>query len=302
MKKIAFWGMGAIGTAFASQMKKNKYEFKVICDEERKHRYSKEGFVVNGEEFIFNYETPEEYKGCADIVFISVKYHSLKDSLDQIEKIISQDTIIVSLLNGIDSEEIIEEKFKEGKIIPAYVINIDATKSGNLTTFKLPGRIVFGQRDGKESASTKILEEFFEKSGIDSEISGNIMDRIWWKFMVNVGINQMSGLLNATYGHFVSNKYLRQQSREVMLEVVNIAKLKGINLDEKDIDVVLGMYKNFAYEGKTSMLQDVVANRKTEVDMFAGKVCEMGNSLNITTPYNHMIFNMYRAMEEIKNI
>ena len=302
MKKILFLGMGAIGTVFASQMIENKYNFKVACDEERKKRYIKSGFIVNGKKFDFNYVTPDEYKGDLDILFISVKYHNLKDSLSEVKNLISKDTIIVSLLNGIDSEEIIEEELKIGKVVPAYVINIDATKEGNSTSYKLPGKIVFGERTGKITESTNILEEVFKESGIDYEFSEVIMDRIWWKFMVNVGVNQMSGLLKATYGHFVANTFLREQSREVMLEVVRIAQLKNIDLSEDDIDIVLGMYKDFAYDGKTSMLQDVMENRKTEVEMFAGKICEMGELLNVPTPYNHMIYNMYKAMEEMKRI
>jgi 2-dehydropantoate 2-reductase len=302
MKKIAFLGMGAIGTVFASQMVENNYDFQVVCDEKRKEKYIKNGFIVNDKKFDFNYSTPDEYQGTLDIFFISVKYHNLKESLLEVKKLISQDTIIVSLLNGIDSEEIIESELKIGKVVPAYVINIDATKEGNSTSYKLPGKIVFGERTGKMTESTKILEEVFKEAGIDHEFSEAIMDRIWWKFMVNVGVNQMSGLLKATYGHFVSNTFLREQSREVMLEVVSIAKLKDIKISEKDIDVVLGMYKDFAYDGKTSMLQDVMENRKTEVEMFAGKICEMGEQLKVPTPYNHMIYNMYKAMEAIKNI
>lgn len=302
MKKIVFLGMGAIGTTFASQMQEHHYDCKIICDEKRKVKYGKEAFIVNQKKFDFQYQTAEEYEGFADIVFISVKYHHLKEALQQIKNLVSENTIIVSLLNGIDSEDIIEKEMKIGKVIPAYVINIDATKEGNLTSYKIPGRIVFGEKSGNESDSTRLLEEFFKEAGLDHQFSAVIMDKIWWKFMVNVGVNQMSGLLRATYGNFVDNLYLRQQSKEVMLEVVSIAKAKGINLSENDIDIVLGMYKDFAYDGKTSMLQDVMADRKTEVEMFAGKVCEMGEALGIPTPYNHMIFNMYKAMEEIKGI
>ena len=83
-----------------------------------------------------------------------------------------------------------------------------------------------------------------------------------------------------------------------MLEVVHIAQPAGVDLKESDIQDWYTALNSLAPEGKTSMLQDIQAGRKTEVDNFAGKVVDLGRQYRIATPVNQTVLWIIRILEE----
>jgi 2-dehydropantoate 2-reductase len=299
MKRIAIVGMGAVGTTFASRFEANGYDVTVICDLARKSRYEKYGFVINGKAHGFTCSTVDEYDGEADLVIIAVKYQQLVCAINELGKIINRKSIVLSLMNGIDSEEIIRKQISNGNIINSIVTDIDAIRKDNFIEYSLGGKIIFGEASGEISEYVYELENIFKFCNIDYEVSKNVIKSMWWKFMVNVGVNQLSAVLGAPYGVFKRNVHVRSILKEVMLEVVEVANAMDIDLSEEDVDYVLGMYEGFDDEKKTSMLQDVLAKRNTEVEMLAGKVCELGKEIDIATPHNYMLYKLIKSIESL---
>lgn len=85
---------------------------------------------------------------------------------------------------------------------------------------------------------------------------------------------------------------------EAMKEVILLAEKVGVNLTIDDIDEFKEILKKLSPEGKTSMLQDIEAGRKTEVENLAGKVCELGSKYGVATPINDMLYKMIRILEK----
>ena len=118
--------------------------------------------------------------------------------------------------------------------------------------------------------------------------------------MINVGINQPSAVLAAPYGIFQTSAHAQQIMESAMREAMLVAKAAGVNLSEKDIKDWYPVMNTLDPEGQTSMLQDIEAGRRTEVDIFAGKVIELGTSLNIPTPVNEFLFHAIKVLEHQK--
>ena len=112
--------------------------------------------------------------------------------------------------------------------------------------------------------------------------------------MINVGINQVSAALRAPYGVFQIAGEARELMESAMREGVLLASRLHISLTEADVTEWYAVLRGLNPEGKTSMLQDVEAGRKTEVEMFAGKVIELGRRLCVATPVNERLFDMIR--------
>ena len=301
LKNIFLLGLGAVGASIAAQFYDANYPVKVICDAKRKVGYSRNGFIVNNKNYKFNYVTNKECKKeqPADLVLIAVKYHHLKNALPQLEGLIGRKTIIASLLNGIDSEDIIADYFKcNNNIIPAFIYKIDAIKTNNIVNYYSKGIIVFGEKNGRVTEKINKVKDIFDKAKINYEISDNILKKMWWKYMTNIGFNQTTAILKATYRVLQEIEYAQELAKEAMRETVSISQAINVNLSEEDIDRAMEMLKQLDPKGKTSMLQDVEAKRKTEVEMFSGKLCQIGESLNIPTPINHMLYNLIRTIEE----
>jgi len=296
-ENVGFIGFGAIGASFGVPMIKNGINPVVIVDERRLEPYKEAGIYVNGEHFDLNVQTVNHQNTGLDIIIVSVKYNQLKESIELIKPFADEHTIIVSLLNGIDSEDILARHFNPANILHGFVLGIDALRIGNEVTFKNEGTIVFGA--GFESAIDKVskVEELLEANHISYQIPGDIISEQWWKFLVNVGINQVSAVLLGNYKMFQENNYARELMIDTMKEVINVANAEGIGLGENSIQRFLEVLGTLGPDMKTSMLQDVEANRITEVDMLAGKMIELGKKNGVEVPLNQLLYKMLKAIE-----
>jgi len=299
MKNVLFLGLGAIGTSVASQFSNAKYNFSVLCDAPRKEKYLRDGFIINNEQYDFHYVTNYEYKKKADLIILSVKYHHLKAAIKQLAGLVGKNTKIISLLNGIDSEDIIAKQFGYQSVIHTFIYNIDATKVQNVTTYSKKGTIVFGEKDGGDTCRISKLKDILTDAEINHEISNDIIRNMWWKYMVNIGMNQTTAILRAPYRVIQKISYAQELVKAAMREAIEISKSFNINLSEKDIDKAFNMLRTFSPDGKTSMLQDIEAKRKTEVEMLSGKLCLLGKRFNISTPVNRMFFNLIKSIENM---
>ena len=116
--------------------------------------------------------------------------------------------------------------------------------------------------------------------------------------MMNVGINQTSAILRAPYGVYQKTGEARELMLQAAREVIPISRKEGINLTEEDLTRIPGIIDEMAPDGKTSMLQDVEAGRKTEVELFSGTVIELGKKHGIPTPVNEVLYRMIRVIEQ----
>lgn len=300
IKKVSIIGTGAIGATFASTIHDHiGNDLRIIASGERYDRYKKDGFIINGKTYNFNYVKPEETVEKADLLLIAVKYHHLDQVNKDIQKHVGENTIILSLLNGINSEEIIAEYYNMEQILYSLVFKVDATRDGNNIKHSLPGTIAFGEEQNDVySEKVEKVKAFFDAAGVNYEIPKDMIKKMWWKFMVNVGINQSSAILKAPYGVFQSSDEALELLKDTMREVIILANVLGIDLEEADMDIFIDLLLNLSIEGKTSMLQDVLAKRKTEVEMFAKVVIELGNEHNLKLPINDMMYKMIKVIED----
>lgn len=301
VKNVYLIGLGAIGCAFAGRI----LDYcpgclKVVVDRERAERYSKSGITINGETVKFNYVLPNEIDQIADLIIIAVKQHHLTQTIEDIKRLVGPDTIILSLLNGISSEEIIGSKYGMDKMLYSFCVGTDTLRVGTDINYTSIGRIFFGDRiDSKLSPKVKAVCDFFDHTHIPYHIPENIIREQWWKFMMNVGINQVSAVLMAPYGPFMVAGEARDLMFAASREVICISAKIGINLSEEDIEKYAKILETLSPLGKTSMLQDVQAGRKTEVEIFAGTVIELGLKYGIETPVNNVLYKIIKAIEQI---
>lgn len=298
IKNILICGLGATGCIFANKINKNKdFNFKVLVDRDRLERYIKNPIELNGEILDFEYILPEDKSFKADLIIISTKSDGLATAIDNIENFVTSDTIIMSLLNGITSEKIIAKKYGSDKVLTSYWIGHSAMRNGNKVIHDGVAKIVFGTKDGLTKNVSKV-RDLLEKTNIEYEIPDDINYNLWLKFMLNVSTNQPSAVYNATFGDMLNNPKITNLIENLMKEVQQIAKAEGIKNTEKMIDEAKIALNTMIPNGKTSMLQDVLAKRKTEVDIFAGTMIELGKKHNIPVPYNEI---MKKEIEKIQD-
>lgn len=301
IKNVYLIGLGAIGGAFAGRIQENCPGcLRIVADKERAERYGRSGITINEKPVQFNFVFPDEIEETADLIIIAVKQHHLAQTIKDIRRLVGPDTTILSLLNGISSEEIVGKEYGMGKMLYSFCVGTDTTRVGTRIHFTTIGRIVLGDRNHSESSPRVMaVQDFFNKAHVPYSIPENIIREQWWKFMMNVGINQVSAILRAPYGLFTTAGYARDLMFAASREVVDLSRKVGINLCEADLDNYAKVFETLSPLGKTSMLQDVEAGRKTEVEIFAGTVIELGHRYGIETPVNDILYKMIKAIEQM---
>jgi 2-dehydropantoate 2-reductase len=300
IQTVYLCGLGAIGSSFADLLYKMDPQcIKIIADKDRIHRYTKDGIIVNGKKVPFQYIMPEESQPPADLIIIAVKYHQLQQSIADIQNFVGANTIILSFLNGIVSEEIIGCRYGMEKMLYSFVVATDALRVGTHMHFTKVGTVYLGEKNNQTySPKLQAVLELFDRAGIPYVVPQDMIYELWWKFCMNVGINQVSAILKAPYGVFQTSPEAREIMEMACREVILLSRKAGVGLSDDSIQRYFDVVNTLSPEGKTSMLQDVEAGRKTEVEIFAGTVIALGEKYGIPTPVNDMLYRMIRVIEQ----
>ncbi|TLD69080.1 ketopantoate reductase family protein [Phragmitibacter flavus] len=301
IQSIYLCGLGAVGATYAKAfLEFASGSLKVVADEGRIERYRKGGVYLNGERLDVEYLAPSNEAPPADLIIVAVKQHQLDEAVELIAPLVGKDTIILSFLNGIESEEIIGRRCGMKHLLYSFVVETDAVKAGNQIISTKTGIVVFGEEDSSAgSERVTAVRELFEQCGIRHRVPDDMIREMWWKFMLNVGANQVSAVLRCGYGGFVQSPHTQEAMRMACREVVHLAATRGVSLRDEDIEKCFEIFGRLAPEGKTSMLQDVDAGRRTEVELFAGTVGRLGRELGVATPVNDLLYELILSNEEM---
>ena len=298
INSIYFLGLGALGAKYASSFYNYNPELlKIIVNKQRKEKYQASGIFVNEKKYNFDYITSEEIKSFPDLIILTVKSDDLPQAIQDLKPFIGDNTLILSLMNGITSERMLAEAFGWEKIINA-VAYMDAVKEGNKVTYGSIGKIIFGEISPNNQNKLEDLHLLMNEANIPNELTNEIEKAQWAKYVVNVVANQLTFLLEFPYGEFRTNEYLDKMVDLIGNEVIEVGNAHGVSIGQPEIDKLKKTMKIVDEGGKTSMLQDREAKRYSEVDEFSGEIIRLGKQYNIATPYNELIYNMVKAIEK----
>jgi len=301
IKSVAIIGMGALGLMYADQLTSglgDSITVSFVMDAARALRHSADIYSINGETKSFNIVS-EENATPADLVIVAVKFIDLPAALDTMKNCVGSDTIILSVMNGISSERIIAEKYGWDKMIYSVAQGMDAMRDGTTLRFTKTGKLHIGATDAAMSKRLESVIELFEVAGLPHFVEEDIMYRLWFKYMLNVGINQICMVYDTNYGTATTEgTEANLACMGAMREVLALAPHNGVSLSEDDLGKVIDILKTLDPEGYPSMAQDRKAGRKSEVDMFAGEVIRQGKLYGVPTPVNA---DLYKRVQEIES-
>lgn len=302
IREVWICGAGAIGSSYAERLCAAGVPFSLVARGERRERLGRDDLTVNGRRIPVRCVPSGEGTPTPDLVLVAVKQHQLADAIEDLRGWVGPETIVVSLLNGITSEAILARGLGSANVLHAFTLQIDAVREGAATRYSSIGKLVMGaasndRRDPRVLAVVDVLGP----TGIKVVVPEDIHREQWWKFMINVGANQVSAVLRAPYGAFVLPE-VQTLTRLAALEAVAVARREGVALAPEDVESIFPIMARLAPDGQTSMLQDVAAGRKTEVEIFGGTVVELGLRHGVPTPVNDLLVLLLRASERLSGV
>lgn len=299
IQQVAIIGLGALGVLYAEHFSTRlpKENVQVIADTKRIARYEKDGVFCNDLACKFNYKTPEDASP-ADLIIIATKFDGLGEAIEMIRPLVQEHTIILSVLNGIVSEEEIAKAFDVKHTLYCVAQGMDALKMGNRMTYLNKGLLCIGaDLEGMELERLHTVTKFFDEMEFPYEVDPQMRHRLWGKFMLNVGVNQTVAVIDGTFKDVQQEGDAREMMIGAMREVIAIGQAEGVPLSEKDLIYWLEILATLNPNGKPSMAQDVDAKRKSELPLFAGTIRQLGKKHAIPTPINEQFYSIMSQKE-----
>ena len=298
IQSVAVLGAGAVGSYVIWGLSHKKdIRLGVIAEGERADRLKKGGCRINDEVYrpeVWSLQEAED----VDLLIVSLKYGSLPEALESIKTIVGEYTTVMSLMNGVDSEELIAEQVGDDRVLRS-LIKVASHKEENGYYFNPETTlgIIFGELAAPfDSERVQAIESLFADTGIHFRSTEFIREEIWGKFRLNVCNNLPQAILGAGVGCYSDSTHMKAISDGLRRELEQIALAKGIDMSK--MAGTSGRGSAVPASARYSTLQDLDAGRHTEIDMFSGALMRMGEELGIPTPYNEYTYHMIKALEE----
>ena len=289
-------GLGALGTMYAHILTNaiGRDRVFVFADSGRVERYQREGVYYNGELQDFQFTVPEKQ---VDLLLFAVKFGALEDAISLCRPAVGPETTIISVLNGISSEERLGAVYDPAQVVWCVAQKMSARKEGNHATADPTGELALGVPDGMDRSHLNRLTTFFDSIGFAYSLPDNMQVHMWSKLLCNNGCNQACMVYQCGYGGLQVPGPARDTMLGAMREVMEVANAEGIPLSENDINNWTNIIAGFPPEGEPSMRQDGKAHRRSEVELFSGTVRRLAEKHGISVPVNDWLYQKIHETE-----
>jgi 2-dehydropantoate 2-reductase len=317
--KICIYGAGAVGGLIAGRLARSGHEVSAVARGAHLEAIRRDGLKVRDqasggvEAFRIKADSDPAKLGPQDYVIVAVKAQSLTDVSENISFLCSEETSIVTAMNGVPWWFFDRLKFSNGKNrlesldpggklarampterIVGCVVHLAASNpEPGLISHNMGRKLIIGEPGGKNSARTFDLAEALKKAGFEVPISAFIEKDFWVKLLGNVSFNPVSALTGSTAERLIEDRPLKAYMVEIMREVLAIGRAVGVDADidpEARIDMARALGKF-----KTSMLQDLEAGKPLEIDGLLAGTLEIAAKAGVRAPYTESLFGLIRA-------
>jgi 2-dehydropantoate 2-reductase len=232
----------------------------------------------------------------AEIVLFCVKTTDTSEAARELAKVLSKDSIIVSMQNGVDNAEHIEAA-SGLKALPAAVYVAASVPAPGAVKHVGRGDLVLGP----QNEITERVAALFVRAAVPCRISENLAGELWTKLVWNCALNALSALGKVTYGEILGSPDAKQLLEATVHEVLAVAKASGVKPAglEDPKTALAGAYKVAEQMAATrsSTAQDMMRGKKTEIDSLNGFIVRRAKELNIPVPVNHALFTLVKLAE-----
>lgn len=299
IQTVGIIGLGALGSLYAKLFTDalGMENVLVLADSERIHRYRADGLYYNGELADFNYTDAAEIHTPVDLLLFACKFGGLQDSIETCRHLIGKDTTLISVLNGISSEQILGDAFSPEQVVWCTAQKMGAKKEGNRVTVSPIGELALGIPEGMDDTHFRRLLPFLDSIHFPYSLPADIRTHTWSKLLCNVGCNQANIVFQCSYEALHRPGKPRDTMIGAMREVVLVANAEGVPLTEADVENWVSVIDHLPPEGESSMRQDGKAHRKSEVELFGGTIRTLAKKHGIPVPVNDWLYHTILEME-----
>jgi 2-dehydropantoate 2-reductase len=301
IKNLCIYGVGGVGGYFGAKTiegkKDNDLKVSFIARGKHLEAIKNNGLILKTEDKQIQVrpdyvlENVNEL-GKIDLILICVKSYDLDNVITNIKEKISEDTILLPLLNGVDIYERIRKNLSKGFVLPACVyVGSHIEEYGIISQKGGDGKIIFGKDPKKTDFYPSEVIELFRRLKINFSFTEDPYKEIWTKYMFIAAYGLVTAKSGKTLGEVLEDSKLIRDVRGIMAEIKMISDKRNISLDNNVVMNSIDKARSFPYTTKTSFQRDVEnPNKKNEKDLFGGTIIRMGKEYNIDTKYTEKYY------------
>jgi 2-dehydropantoate 2-reductase len=295
---IVILGAGAIGSLFGALLSK-KNDVVLIGRTSHVNAIRKNGLTIDGKTQlnvkISAEDSVDAIPFSVDLLVVTVKSYDTESVINQAKQIIHNKTVVLSLQNGLDNIKAIEHVVDRRQIIVGVTTHGAFFSKPGCIKHTGVGKTILGELDGETSERIKNIENVFNKSGIETVVSKNIIKEMWVKAVVNSCINPITAFFGCSNGYLLENPLLEKIVENVCEESTSIGNAHGINLSCQDMvqktkEVIRNTSENYS-----SMLQSVRKGKKTEIDSINGALVDIGRTYDVDVSLNEILVSLVKT-------
>lgn len=299
---VAVIGAGAVGSYFGGLLARAGYDITLIARQDHVKAIQENGLFMECQSFQerVSVKASSEYQAIknADLILFCVKSPDTESVAKEIKPYLSEDSIILSLQNGVDNGERIKSVLIN-PVYPAVVyVATGMAGPGHVKHFGR-GELVIGDLDGKEVCLDQlmVLQEYLKKGDVPCSISKNIKHDMWLKFLVNCSYNAISGIGQIEYGQMVQSAHINTLIEQINNEFLAVAEKEGVTISPEQAILANEQIAKTMTKQKSSTAQDLMKCKKTEIDFLNGYIVRRGLVHRIPTPANQSVYALVKMLE-----
>ena len=305
--KIAVLGAGAMGSLYGAKLSANGKNDVHLIDVWKEHidAINSHGLQMEEGDDVLLYEnlkghTSSEETGVCDLVLVFVKSTVTRTAVESNAAVFGPNTVALTLQNGLGNIEQISSVIGAERVIAGTTAHGATMLSPGKIRHAGKGKTIIGELGGHESDRIRKMAAVLEDAGMETVISGNVLGRVWDKLLVNVGINALTGITKLYNGQLLDYPEIEELLEKAVSEGVAVARAKGIRLGFDDPVAHTKDLCRATAANKSSMLQDILNGRQTEIDRMNGAIVREGKALGIETPVNLALTNLITYLSRKK--
>ena len=297
--RIAVIGAGGIGGYFGAKLARAGESVVVLARGAHLEAIRGRGLRVRSSvdgEFTVKVDAVDSLAGQppVDMALFCVKSFDTRVAADALRPALGPDTGVVSLQNGVDNEEIIDEVLGPGRALGGAAFVFSTIESPGVIAHTLLGRIVFGEIDGRASARATALRDALARAGVPVELSTDIRRVLWEKYLLISAQAGTTALTRAPIGVIRTTEETWLMYRRIVEELAAVARAAGVRLADDVVDAIVTTASGLAPTAYSSLYHDLIHGHRLELEALHGHAVRLGARLGVPTP---TVFAVYAALK-----
>jgi len=300
---ILIYGTGGVGGYFGARLAQAGNNVTFIARGKHLEVIQKNGlllksikgnFLVNPVSATSNISEVKEI----DLVLICTKTWQLKESAEIIKPILNEDTMVISLLNGCENQDVLCSVLDKNNVLGGLCKVVSyIEKPGVINHVAYEPTIVFGELNNEKTKRAVHLESILVGAGIKTQLAEDIHKEIWTKYLYITTVSALGALTRATHGEMTSSPEIKKMMWQTAEEIFAVAIAKGVNLQDDIIEKQFEIIESLPYETTASLQRDIMDGRPSELEAQNGTIVRLGKELGIETTMNNYIYQCLLPQE-----